>query len=162
MNILVTCLDDIMKIGRLIYFIPRFRGMIEPRSMILVLHVSDLNPMRLCIRSAGLRIGNKGVRMALCVCVYEPTMCSCVHCSLSLGKVLLDTWQVLAMLINQIIITAPEFWTKNPSYTEKVDVRKRKEELGKAADHFMWPGLCMWSHLLGNPDMEWVRLSISR
>ncbi|KAJ8663927.1 hypothetical protein O0I10_000202 [Lichtheimia ornata] len=26
------------------------------------------------------------------------------------------------MLINQIIITAPEFWTKNPSYTEKVDV----------------------------------------
>lgn len=72
MNILVTCVDDIIQIGRLIYFIPRFRGMIEPRSMILGLHVSDLNPMHLCIRSAELRIGNKGVRewLSLCVCVF--------------------------------------------------------------------------------------------
>lgn len=31
--------------------------------MILVLHVSDLNPMRLCIHSVELPIGNKSVRM---------------------------------------------------------------------------------------------------
>lgn len=58
------------------------------------------------------------------------------------------------MLINRIIITAPEFWTKNPSYTEKVDVRKRKEELGKASDHLCGQvyacGLIFWEILTWN------------